>query len=121
MTVTSSRLILVVVLATGLLSGAESAGAISGASLSENAAAAQYPLSMTPGGALGEQEASGRGSDEQEAVQPATQLSAADGDGGSLPFTGMVAVPLLVVGAGMLAAGVALRRRAPAGAGRRRG
>ena len=35
------------------------------------------------------------------------------GSGSKLPFTGFLAIPLLLLGAGMLVGGVALRRRSP--------
>jgi hypothetical protein len=41
-------------------------------------------------------------------VQPTEQVAADDGD--SLPFTGLAAIPLLVVGVGLLISGVVLRR-----------
>ena len=123
------RLVFVALIATVFLGGAESAMAISGASLSDNAAAAQYPRTTTPSDILGDQDSGsdpdvqedpgtepdeqsdpGTEPDEQGATLPAAQVSAPDG-GGSLPFTGLLAVPLLVAGAGMLAAGLVLRRR----------
>ena len=39
--------------------------------------------------------------------------NASAGSGSNLPFTGFLAIPLLVLGAGMLVGGVALRRRSP--------
>jgi hypothetical protein len=40
---------------------------------------------------------------------------AANGGGGSLPFTGYLAVPVLLVGLGLLGAGVAMRLRLRSG------
>jgi len=39
--------------------------------------------------------------------------SAGAGSGSNLPFTGFLAIPLLLLGAGMLVGGVVLRRRSP--------
>lgn len=48
------------------------------------------------------------------AAQPTAQTGAGGG-GGKLPFTGYLAIPVLVLGAGMLGAGFVARRRAAAG------
>ena len=39
--------------------------------------------------------------------------NAGAGSGSNLPFTGFLAIPLLLLGAGMLVGGVVLRRRSP--------
>jgi hypothetical protein len=47
---------------------------------------------------------------ERELIQPTAQLERG-GPGGELPFTGFVAVPVLIAGLALLITGVALRRR----------
>ena len=47
---------------------------------------------------------------ERELVQPTAQLERG-GPGGELPFTGFVALPVLIAGLALLGTGVALRRR----------
>jgi hypothetical protein len=71
---------------------------------------------LTPGGTgpdvAGDQAA---GADDGETLPTSNSGdNAAAGSGSSkLPFTGFVAIPLLVLGAAMLVGGVALRRRSP--------
>jgi hypothetical protein len=58
----------------------------------------------------------GKSGDDDGGSSPgASAGTTASGGGGSsrLPFTGFVAIPLLVAGAGLLIVGVGLRRRTP--------
>ena len=74
------------------------------------------PGSEAPsGGTLGESEASpgngsGSGDTSPEAAEEVT-VSGSGGNGSSLPFTGFLAIPVLLVGVALLASGMAIRRR----------
>lgn len=110
--------------ATGaLMMGAASTLALSGTHKPVSAAGVEYPTNnvqvlgettgttSTPTGTnpvqvLGEQQTPA------STVQPTRQ--AQQPGGGELPFTGLAALPLLVLGAVMLLAGAVLRRRTPA-------
>jgi hypothetical protein len=48
----------------------------------------------------------------EQAAQPTRQVAAGGGD--ELPFTGFAAIPILVIGMGLLAGGLVLRRRTSA-------
>jgi hypothetical protein len=113
-----------------LLSGTGAGLAVSGISGAGSAAEQQYPTETTGGeqGVLGEQGGSSQGGagaggnpgtqvageTAAGAAQPARQVAVSGGDSG-LPFTGLMAIPLLLVGVGMAAAGFAFRRAAPQG------
>ena len=91
------------------MSGTGATIAITGASDSGSAGAAQYLEGENEGPTDGDNVAGalqGGGDD----AQPAQQV-AAQGDGGSLPFTGFVAIPLLVGGVALAGTGAVLRRR----------
>ncbi|HEX8855957.1 MAG TPA: hypothetical protein VF752_10185 [Thermoleophilaceae bacterium] len=119
-----SRLALTSVLVIGLLMSMTGAGlAVSGIASSGSAGVAQYgapapttPTTPTGGGGgevLGNQETSPTSTSspttEAGAVSPARQVSAEQA--GGLPFTGYLAIPLLIVGIAMLATGLIVRRR----------
>ncbi len=135
-----SRFALVLVLALGVfMSGTGATLAVSGMSGSGSASSAQYPElpetqhenashecgesgSGTAGSGSGEncntpepeptceeQEASGAIAEGSCATQEVRQVSSSGG--GSLPFTGFLAIPVLIVGLGLLGAGVAMRLR----------
>jgi hypothetical protein len=125
-----SRVALVAVLALGVfMSGTGATLAVSGFANTGSASTAQYgPENNKPHhhqvveAAHGEGETcnSGSGSSSgtgETCVEPApaatqaVQQVAATSSGSSLPFTGFVAVPVLIVGLGLLAAGVAMRMR----------
>jgi hypothetical protein len=110
-----SRLALTLVLVLGLMmTGTGATIAITGASDSGNAGVAQYNspnVNGNEGGNLaGEEQGGGGGGGGGEGTQPAEQV-AAQGGSGSLPFTGFVAIPLLVGGAALAGTGAVLRRR----------
>lgn len=120
-----SRLAMIAMLAVGLMVSGTGAGlAVSGSTVNGNAAAEQYPDDFG-GDVLGEQQGSGggggRGSEEGVAgdqaenapAQPERQVEAGASGGGdeSLPFTGFAAIPILLLGLGMIVAGVMMRRR----------
>jgi hypothetical protein len=105
-----SRLALTAILVLGvMMSGTGATIAITGASDNGSAGVAQYGLGNEEeenGNLAGAQQ--GGGGDD---TQPAEQV-AAQGDSGSLPFTGFVAIPLLVGGVALAGTGLVLRRKA---------
>jgi hypothetical protein len=116
-----SRLAILSMLVAGMLLSTTGAGlAISG--VGTDAATSQYTTS-TPnsGNVLGESNSGGgntAGQGDQGvagesagSVQPARQVEAGAGSG-SLPFTGFLAIPVLLGGVALLSAGLILRRRA---------
>jgi hypothetical protein len=117
-----SRLAMIAMLALGLMVSGTGAGlAVSGSTVNGNAAQEQYPDDFG-GDVLGEQQASGgRGGEEgvagEEAgnapAQPERQVEVGASGGGdeSLPFTGFAAIPILLLGLGMIGTGVVMRRR----------
>jgi hypothetical protein len=124
-----SRLAVVMVLALSIfMSGTGAALAVSGSSGSGSASGAQYPeeseknkICDENGGPGCEQpceegvpgsETNAQGECEHQAM-PATPSSG--GGGGSLPYTGFLTIPVLLVGIGLLGAGVAMRFRARSG------
>ena len=97
-----SRIALTAILVLGvMMSGTGATIAITGASDNGSAASAEYGDSGS--GNLAGQEQGGE-------AQPPEQV-AAQGGSGSLPFTGFLAIPLLVGGVALLGTGAALRRR----------
>lgn len=118
------RLAILTMLAVGILfMGAGTGLAVSGLSGNDDASEAEYstttttqsiPTTSTPvQGAVAGGAGGGTGG-LQEARQPEAQevaQVAASGDGDSLPFTGFAAIPVIVVGVGMLVGGLVLRRR----------
>jgi hypothetical protein len=106
-----SRLALTMILVLGLMmSGTGATIAITGASDNGSAGVAQYgdeEGDENGNGNLAGQEQGGGDDD----TQPAEQV-AAQGDSGSLPFTGFLAIPLLVGGVALVGTGAVLRRRA---------
>ena len=95
-----SRLAILFMLVAGMMFSATGAGlAVSGLT-GNDASVVQYHHKPPPGDVLGEQE---HGSE----VQPARQVE----NGGQLPFTGFLAVPVLLGGVALLSGGLVLRRR----------
>jgi hypothetical protein len=106
-----SRLALTLVLVLGLMmTGTGATIAITGASDDGNAGVAQYSEGTEQGGGNNLAGKEQGGGTPEEATQPAQQV-AAQGGSGSLPFTGFVAIPLLVGGAALAGTGAVLRRR----------
>jgi hypothetical protein len=109
-----SRLALTMILVLGLMMMSTGATiAITGASDNGSAGVAQYGDAEgdeNNNGDLAGQDQGGDGGDGGDATQPAEQV-AAQGDSGSLPFTGFVAIPLLVGGVALAGTGAVLRRR----------
>jgi hypothetical protein len=114
-TLMKSRLALMLMIALGLMMSTTGATlAITGSSGSGSAAKNQYNTVQphqddTPE----EPQAETLGDTETGGTAPAVeQVSVADDDGGSLPFTGFVAIPLLIGGVALVSAGAILRRKA---------
>ena len=108
-----SRLAILLMLVLGLTFSTTGAGlAISGfADGGGQAAATQYDNGDDGGGVLpdsDDENGGGGGSSPEASVQPARQFESTNG--GSLPFTGFAAIPVLVLGLGLLSAGLIVRR-----------
>ena len=113
-----SRLAILLMLVLGLTFSTTGAGlAISGfADGGGQAAATQYDNGDDGGGVLPDSDngddngGGGNAADETDEadVQPARQFESTQG--GSLPFTGFAAIPVLVLGLGLLSAGLIVRR-----------
>lgn len=110
-----SRLALVLMIALGLMMSTTGATlAISGSSGSGSAAQNQYDT-VQPQQTGGDQpQAETLGDTGNEVPTEAEQVEVADtsDEGGSLPFTGFVAIPLLIGGVALVSAGAVLRRKA---------
>jgi hypothetical protein len=112
-----SRLAILSMLALGMVFSTTGAGLAVQGLTSDDASVAQYgPEEEQPaGGVLGEDVAGGGEADEggvagEEAVQPARQV-AAESAGDTLPFTGFLAIPVLLGGVALLSTGLVLRHR----------
>lgn len=109
-----SRLAVAMVLALGLvMSGTGATLAVSGLSDSGSAGTAQYPdvdADRQPDDVLGTQEDDTTPtSDAVSPTQATRQVESSDES--SLPFTGFLAIPILIGGVGLLGTGIAMRRR----------
>lgn len=136
-----SRVALVAVLALGVfMSGTGATLAVSGFAANGSASSAQYPQEHNDGkkphhiveaaNSSGGECSNGNGGNsgaggncnnatpapaEVQVETQAVEQVAVTGSGSSLPFTGFVAIPVLLVGLGLLAAGVAMRVRSRRG------
>jgi hypothetical protein len=104
-----SRLAIILMLVLGMTLSTAGAGLAVQDLTSDDASVAQYGRDDEddqPPAVLGEEES---GSD----VQPSRQVAAgSDGsDGGELPFTGFLAIPVLLGGVALLSGGLVLRHR----------
>lgn len=124
-----SRLAILSMLVLGMLFSTAGAGLAVQGLTNNDASVAQYgPDEVQPaGGVLGDEESgggggvqgeeeSGGGAGEQgtageDAVQPARQVAAGSA-GNELPFTGFLAIPVLIGGVALLSTGLVLRRQA---------
>ena len=113
-----SRLALTLMIVLGLMMSTTGAGlAISGGSDRGSAAGAQYGQDEDDGpnenlaGTL-QGGSNNAGSQPTADSQPTEQVAVATDDGGSLPFTGFVTIPLIVGGVALLSGGALLRWRA---------
>jgi hypothetical protein len=122
-----SRLAILSMLVFGTLFSTTGVGlAINGLGDGSNASVAQYgtPTPTPEGAALGEQQSHANNGDNDNSVvagersqpstlQPARQVEAgATGSSGTLPFTGFLAIPVLLGGVALLAGGLVMRRHA---------
>jgi hypothetical protein len=123
-TLMKSRVAVMMVLALGVfMSGTGATLAVSGLAGSGSASSVQYPdNSNEPQNTLAEECVGGVNTVTGESCgepEPAAETQAvrqvASSGGGSLPFTGFVAIPVLIVGVGLLGAGVAMRLRMRSG------
>jgi len=117
-----SRFAILLMLVAGMFVSATGAGlAVQGSSGNGNAAVSQYPDDKPPGGVLGDEDENDGGGgggggdvagDEDTSTEPDRQVAAGvQGGGGELPFTGLAAIPIILIGVAMTATGVVLRRR----------
>jgi hypothetical protein len=112
-----SRFAILLMLVAGMLLSTTGAGlAIQGSTGNGNAAQEQYPEEKPPGDVLGEEDESGGGAADEEDAGAPTQAerqvaAGVQGGGGELPFTGLAAIPIIVLGVAMTLTGVVLRRR----------
>jgi ABC-type microcin C transport system duplicated ATPase subunit YejF len=111
-----SRLALTMVIAAGfMLSTTGATLAITGASGSGSAAQNQYKHVLPAQEEGGNQGTKGQSleSESSSEVEPvaAEQVAVTESGSGELPFTGFLAIPLLIVGAGLLTVGAFLRKK----------
>jgi hypothetical protein len=109
-----SRVALVAVLALGVfMSGTGATLAVSGFANNGSASSAQYPNSgpQTKPHHLVEAAEESGGEVSPAVETQAVEQVAVTGSSSSLPFTGFVAIPVLIIGLGLLGAGVAMRMR----------
>jgi hypothetical protein len=125
-TLMKSRMAITSMLVLGVFAGGTGTGlAVSGISDSGSAGTAQYKKERPEGPIIaGKQEGGDNGPGAVQAtpravqatpraVQATRQVSVQEE--GSLPFTGLAAIPLILLGIGLLASGLVLRRRLPEG------
>lgn len=119
-----SRLAILGMLVLGLVLSTGGAGlAVSGLANSDKAAISQYGPDQTGGGGvLGEEESGGgdqgtspgAGTSPEQgsgpALQPSRQVESGAQGSGELPFTGFLAIPVLLGGVALLTTGLVLRR-----------
>jgi hypothetical protein len=115
-----SRLALMLMIVAGLTMSTTGATlAITGSSGSGSAAVNQYDTvapqqdegDQPEAGTLGTED-SGDDGDDGDTAPVAEQVEVAGDDGGSLPFTGFIAIPLLLGGVALVSVGAVLRRKA---------
>jgi hypothetical protein len=119
-TLMKSRLAVLLMLVLGLTMSTAGAGlAIDGLS-SNDASVAQYgPGKDDNGGVLGEDDqdtppagdVAGQDDESGGPLQPTRQVEAGATGGDTLPFTGFLAIPVLIGGVALLSTGLILRRR----------
>lgn len=107
-----SRLAILLMLALGMMLSTAGAGLAVQDLTSDDASVAQYGLGdeQAPEDVLGEEE-SGDDGDDGGDVQESRQVSAGADGGDELPFTGFLAIPVLIGGVALLSGGLVLRHR----------
>jgi len=111
-----SRLAILSMLVVGMLFSTAGAGLAVQGLTQDDASVAQYgPDQVEPaGGVMGEEKSSGgaadRGTAGEDTVQPARQVAVGT-NGDELPFTGFLAIPVLIGGVALLSTGLVLRRQ----------
>jgi hypothetical protein len=102
-----SRLAILLMLVLGMTLSTAGAGLAVQGLTGGNAAQEQYDdEDRPPGNVLGDEESGDDGTD----VQPTAQVESG-ADDGELPFTGFLALPVLIGGVALMSAGLVLRRR----------
>jgi hypothetical protein len=106
-----SRLAILSMLVLGMIFSTTGAGLAVQGLTQDDASVAQYgPEEEEPAGDVLGEDVSGGGEAGEEAVQPSRQV-AAGSSGDELPFTGFLAIPVLVGGVALLGTGLVLRRQ----------
>jgi hypothetical protein len=112
-----SRVAILTMLVLGMMLSTTGAGlAIQGLSSGDDASVAQYDTpDNSPGDVLDDQNASPdaapTGDSQSDDLQPTRQAEVGSDAGDELPFTGFLAIPVLIGGVALLSAGLVLRRR----------
>jgi hypothetical protein len=115
-----SRLAILAMLVFGMMLSTTGAGlAIQSLSTGDDASVAQYEEpDDSPGDVLGDETGIDSGSGGSDAsssdpneLQPTRQAEVGSDGGDELPFTGFLAIPVLIGGVALLSAGMLLRRR----------
>jgi hypothetical protein len=118
-TIMKSRLAMLALLVCGVMVSGTGAGlAVQGSTGNGNAAQEQYPQDNEPrGGVLGEEvENTPPKAGEVDSQAPAPQVerqveAGVQGGADELPFTGLAAIPIVLLGLAMTVTGLAMRRR----------
>jgi hypothetical protein len=117
-TLMKSRLAILLTLVLGLTMSTAGAGLAIDGFTSNQASVAQYGPGKDDGGGdvLGNDDSASPGDvagedESSNPVQPARQVEAGATGGDTLPFTGFLAIPVLIGGVALLSTGLILRRR----------
>ena len=107
-----SRLAILLMLVFGMTLSTTGAGlAVQGVLSTDDASVSQYgPDNEKPPGTVGGEENQGGSTGGGTQLQPTRQVESG-ADTGQLPFTGFLALPILVGGVALMGGGLALRRR----------
>jgi hypothetical protein len=100
-----SRLAILLMLVAGMMFSATGAGLAVQGLTGNDASVSQYGSENPPGDVLGDEDES------SDDVQQPRQVESGADTGDELPFTGFLALPVLLGGVALLSAGLVLRRR----------